>query len=67
MWGPPDDYKLRRNLFGSNKQVKQNIQKDRRGVPDLLADNGHLHNIRMARSSLLSLLNEARDYDRKSD
>ena len=36
-------------------------------MPDLLADNGHLHNIRMARSSLRSLLNEARDYDRKSD
>ena len=66
MWGPSDDYKLR-NLFGSNKQVKQNIQKDSRGVPDLLADNGHLHNIRMARGSLRGLLNAARDYDRKSD
>ena len=66
MWGPSDDNKLR-NFFGSNKPVKQNIQKDRPGVPDLLADNGHLHNIRMARSSLRSLLNAARDYDRKSD
>jgi hypothetical protein len=36
-------------------------------VPDLLADNGHLHKISMTRDSLRTLLNAAREYDRKSD
>src|SRR5437868_3325276 len=66
MWGPSDAYKLR-DFFGSNKPAKQDSEKNRGGVPDLLADNGHLHKIRGARDSLRAVLNAAREYDRKSD
>jgi MoxR-like ATPase len=62
MWGPSNDYNPR-NLLGTKRHYKKNEE----GVPDLLADNGHLSNIRRVRESLQGLLNKAREYDRRSD
>lgn len=63
MWGPsPLD-----SLFGSGrKKAAKTLPVDDQGVPDLLADNQHLHAIQRARRAVRSLLKAARDYDKQS-
>jgi SpoVK/Ycf46/Vps4 family AAA+-type ATPase len=62
MWRSSSPYQRLRRLLDPGRDKPKNA----RGVPDLLADNEHLHSINMARNAVRWLLRDARKYDRES-
>jgi hypothetical protein len=69
MWGASSSEERLSRLLGrasGRSPGGTNLHKDKEGIPDLLADNGHLFNIGMIRDSIRSLSANAREYDRKS-
>jgi MoxR-like ATPase len=66
MWGSSSESDPFQRLLGKARGREKTMPADDQGIPDLLADNGHLHNISMVRDAVRSLLRDCREYDRQS-
>src|ERR1700730_996858 len=67
MWRAPSEKDpLQRLLDKVEGRGKKTMQPDDQGIPDLLADNGHLSNISTVRDAVRSMLRAARQQDSQS-